>query len=105
MNEHEASLTEVLYALSDPNRLKIVLLIHASGGTMPCGSFSQKLGVSKPTVSHHFNILREAGVIVTHVEGTTKLNHLRRVELNKRFPGLLDSILASAGRFEPELSP
>lgn len=92
----DVSLSQVLYALSDINRLKIVMLIHSSGGEMPCGTFSEKLGISKPTTSHHFGILRESGVIATEVQGTTKLNKLRRKELNARFPGLIDSVIKAS---------
>lgn len=94
-NIEEISIVQILYALSDVNRLKIVQVIHEAGGELPCGKFSEILGVSKPTVSHHFGILRESGVLATRTEGTHKMNALRRRELDRRFPGLLDSILNS----------
>jgi DNA-binding transcriptional ArsR family regulator len=86
-------LEQVLYALSDANRLAIVRLIHSSGDELPCGSFSEVLKIGKPTISHHFGILRESGIISTRTEGTQKFNRIRRKELNARFPGLLDAIL------------
>lgn len=89
----EITLSQVLYALSDNNRLKIVQMIHKSGGELRCGHFAEKLGITKPTLSHHFGILRECGIIATRVDGTTKLNTLRRKELNARFPGLIDAVL------------
>jgi len=93
---NDISLSKVLYALSDENRLKIVLLIQSAGGEMRCGSFAEKLGISKPTCSHHFGILRETGVILTRLDGTTKHNKINAEALNARFPGLLASVLAGA---------
>lgn len=91
----DVTIGQVLYALSDVNRLKIVQMIDAAGGELRCGSFSDEIGLTKPTLSHHFGILRESGVIATRIDGTHKLNTIRRKELNRRFPGLLESILKS----------
>ena len=44
---------------------------------------------------HHFGILREACVIRQERQGTFKLTELRREDLDARFPGLLDAVLAS----------
>src|SRR5689334_3300621 len=87
---HEIVLPAVLHALSDPVRLRIVHGL-AGGESRTCGSFG--LPVTKSTCTHHFRVLREAGVIRQQLEGTTKLNTLRREELNQRFPGLLDAVL------------
>jgi DNA-binding transcriptional ArsR family regulator len=83
----------VLHALSDPMRLKIVHVL-ASGGEHTCKSID--LPVTKSTCTHHFRVLREAGVMSQRVEGTTRLNALRRDDLEARFPGLLDSVLRAA---------
>jgi len=83
----------VLHALSDPMRLQIVIGL-AAGDQRPCGSFD--LPVTKSTCTHHFKVLREAGVIRQRLEGTTRLNSLRRDDLEQRFPGLLDSVLRAA---------
>jgi DNA-binding transcriptional ArsR family regulator len=90
----EIDLAAVLHALSDPMRLRIVVGL-ASGDQRPCGSFD--LPVTKSTCTHHFKVLREAGVIRQRLEGTTRLNSLRRKELDERFPGLVDSVLRAAG--------
>ena len=90
----ELDLATVLHALSDPVRLRIVAALAQSGGEPSCGSF--QLPVTKSTCSHHFKVLREAGVISQRREGTTRLNALRRADLDARFPGLLDSVLAAA---------
>ncbi|MBK8454045.1 MAG: helix-turn-helix domain-containing protein [Thiofilum sp.] len=92
--QHPASdsliLTHVLYALSDPLRLSIVQKLAQTEG-LTCGSF--ELPIAKSTASHHFRVLREAGVIHMRPEGTQYINSLRRTELDQRFPGLLDAIL------------
>ncbi len=86
-------LEAVLHALSDPMRLRIVEGL-ADGHERACGSFD--LPVVKSTCTHHFKVLREAGVIRQRLEGTTRLNSLRREDLEKRFPGLLGAILRAA---------
>jgi DNA-binding transcriptional ArsR family regulator len=91
---HEIELSAVLHALSDPTRLMIVEAL-AGGQERTCKSFG--LPVTKSTCTHHFRVLREAGVIHQRLEGTTRLNSLRRVELDARFPGLVDAVLRGAG--------
>ena len=92
----EIELGAVLHALSDPVRLKIVATLAATrGGEQPCGSFN--LPVTKSTCTHHFKVLREAGVIHQRQEGTARLNTLRRDDLEARFPGLLGTILRGSG--------
>jgi DNA-binding transcriptional ArsR family regulator len=86
-------LAAVLHALSDPQRLRIVRLLAAQEAAVPCGSL--ELDVTKSTATHHFRVLREAGVIQQTPTGTTKLTELRRADLDARFPGLLDTVLAA----------
>ncbi|MBI3562074.1 MAG: helix-turn-helix transcriptional regulator [Gammaproteobacteria bacterium] len=88
------TLSRVLYAFSDPVRLSIVKSI-AAHGEQPCGTFG--LSVAKSTASHHFRVLREAGVIQMRPEGTQYINSLRRDDLDSRFPGLLDAVLRATG--------
>jgi DNA-binding transcriptional ArsR family regulator len=84
----------VLHALSDPVRLRIVAELAKSEAEYTCGSFA--LPVTKSTCTHHFKVLREAGLIQQRHQGTTRLNRLRRDDLETRFPGLLATILQSA---------
>lgn len=84
----DVSLPMVLQALSDPCRLAIVReLLHAKGRALACNEI--ELTVCKATRSHHFEVLRAAGIIHTQTEGTRCLTSLRRKELNQQFPGLL----------------
>ncbi|MGG2092505.1 helix-turn-helix domain-containing protein [Bacillus sp. S13(2024)] len=48
--------------------------------------------IAKSTLSHHFKVLRESGVMYTRIEGTQRFISIRTEDLNKRFPGLLDTI-------------
>ena len=84
----------VLGALSDPVRLSIARTLAATDGEYrSCGSFG--LSVTKSTASHHFRVLREAGVVRQHDEGRHRMTELRRSDLDARFPGLLDSVIAA----------
>jgi DNA-binding transcriptional ArsR family regulator len=85
-------LTGVLHALADPVRLEIVRSL-ASGCELRCGAF--ELPVTKSTRTHHFRVLRESGVIEQLAAGTAVVNRLRRGDLDRRFPGLLDSVLSA----------
>jgi DNA-binding transcriptional ArsR family regulator len=89
----EIELPDVLHALSDPQRLEIVRTLADSDAPCPCGSI--QLGVAKSTMTHHYRVLRESGVIRQQRKGTTKLTELRREDLQTRFPGLLDAVLTS----------
>jgi DNA-binding transcriptional ArsR family regulator len=93
-SREEIDLASVLHALSDPVRLRIVAGLAVSDDRT-CKSFD--LPVTKSTCTHHFRVLREAGLIRQRLEGTTKLNSLRRDDLEARFPGLLESVLRAAG--------
>lgn len=86
----ELELAAVLHALSDPVRLDIVRALDAKG-EQTCGALPAP--VSKSTLSHHFRVLREAGVTRTTPHGTRKIVALRRDDLEARFPGLLDAVL------------
>jgi DNA-binding transcriptional ArsR family regulator len=90
----QLELSAVLHALSDPVRLQIVAVL-SDGVERRCGSL--ELPVTKSTCTHHFRVLREAGVIHQRHEGTSRLNSLRRDDLDARFPGLLDTVLYAAG--------
>jgi DNA-binding transcriptional ArsR family regulator len=90
----ELRLPTVLHALSDPQRLQIVRELASAEDPVPCGAI--ELGVAKSTMTHHYRVLREAGVIRQERVGTTKLTSLRREDLDARFPGLFDAVLTSA---------
>jgi DNA-binding transcriptional ArsR family regulator len=90
----EIELGAVLHALSDPVRLRMVAELARSEAAPRCGSFD--VPVTKSTCTHHFKVLREAGVIQQRQVGTARLNTLRREDLEARFPGLLETVLQAA---------
>jgi DNA-binding transcriptional ArsR family regulator len=89
----DISLAGVLYALGDPVRLEIVRLL-ATKGELCCAGFD--FAIAKSTMSNHFKILRESGVVLSRKEGTQHINKLRCEDLEALFPGLLDVVLRSA---------
>lgn len=56
-------------ALSHPVRRKILTLLN--GGPLPAGEIAAHFDVSKPTMSGHFNVLKDAGLIQPERDGTT----------------------------------
>ena len=89
----DIELPAVMHALSDPHRLRIVRLLADDPAPRRCGGFG--LDITKSTLTHHFRVLREAGVIEQRIDGTARLNSLRREDLDSRFPGLLDAVLGA----------
>jgi DNA-binding transcriptional ArsR family regulator len=89
----QIDLAAVLHALSDPQRLHIVRLLADQQHAVPCGSLELK--ITKSTATHHFRVLREAGVIRQSPNGTSRLTSLRRTDLDARLPGLLDAVLGA----------
>jgi DNA-binding transcriptional ArsR family regulator len=90
----QMNLESMLHALGDPVRLEIVRKLHAANESKACGTFD--LPVGKSTASHHFKVLREAGLIRQRLEGRSRLTELRLSDVEERFPGLLTSVLAAA---------
>jgi DNA-binding transcriptional ArsR family regulator len=89
----EIRLEAVLHAFADPMRLEVVRFLAQAGREVSCSEID--LVVSKSTGTHHYRVLREAGVINQVYRGTAKLNSLRRDVLDALFPGLLDSVIAA----------
>ncbi|GAA3789717.1 ArsR/SmtB family transcription factor [Streptomyces phyllanthi] len=81
-----------LAALSDPVRVALVRELAGSPEwTRSCGSFDVPVG--KAALSHHFAVLRGAGLVEQRDNGPRRVNRLRREEFDARFPGLLDLVL------------
>lgn len=89
----DVPVTAVLHALSDDSRLTIVKTLRAEPEGRACGTFPVEVAPS--TLSHHFKVLRNAGLIRQEDRGTQRWNVLRDDELDDRFPGLLDVVLAA----------
>lgn len=87
-------LAAVMHALADPARLQIVGRI-ATAGELGCSPEACGVPLHKSTLSHHFRVLREAGLIRVRQHGRSRFTQLRRDDLDRRFPGLLDAVLAA----------
>lgn len=85
-------LTAVMHALSDPTRLAIVRTLHSEPEGRGCGTFD--VDVAASTLSHHFKVLRESGLIHQEARGTRRWTRLRSADLQARFPGLIDALMA-----------
>ena len=85
----------ILHALSDPVRVAIFADIVAQECSHNCSMFlsvSDK-AIPKSTLSQHFRVLREAGLIRGERRGVEMYNTSRCAEIEKRFPGLLRAIV------------
>ncbi|MHB8189486.1 MAG: ArsR/SmtB family transcription factor [Ferrimicrobium sp.] len=91
----EFDLPTVLAALADPIRLRVI--VELATDELAVGECGERCAAdaAKSTMSHHFRVLREAGVTHTRIEGAHRYVTLRTADLNQRFPGLLNAILFS----------
>lgn len=90
-NQEDMTLISVLHALADPIRLEIVRCL-AETGERTCGMYD--MNIAKSTLSHHFKVLREAGVVKVRIDGKHRYYSLRKDDIETAFPHLLSSILA-----------
>lgn len=91
----DVQLTTILHALSDPDRAAIFIRIAAEGCVGSCstvGVVGDRV-IPKSSLSTHFKVLREAGLIRSERQGVEMRNHSRCTEVEKRFPGLLAAIM------------
>ncbi|WP_290056496.1 ArsR/SmtB family transcription factor [Amycolatopsis solani] len=88
-------LTVILGALAEPSRRALMTELYRVPESVDCAVVVEKtgLGLSNPTISHHYRVLREAGLIRTFAEGRKRIVEVRRDEMEARFPGLLNAIL------------
>lgn len=90
----EFDLAEILFALGDPVRLSVVSQLTT--GALTPGRM--EVAVSPATLSAHLRVLRRAGVIEQVAQGVRRITSLRREDLDRRYPGLLEAVLAAAGQ-------
>jgi DNA-binding transcriptional ArsR family regulator len=91
----DVTVEAILHALSDPVRVAIYADIVGSDCSQNCSSFlkvSDK-AIPKSTLSQHFKALREAGLIRGERRGVEMHNTSRCAEIEKRFPGMISSIV------------
>src|SRR5262249_40994309 len=97
----DVQLPAVLFALSDPARLKLVVELAGQGPLTVAQCQAQGPDVPKSTFSHHLKPLREAGLVRNEPSGRQRTITLRRDEIDERFPGLLDAVLATTRAASP----
>lgn len=83
---------QILKALADEVRLKIVKMLYAENKEMSCGEIGEKLDINKSTVSYHFKTLREAGLTTTRKVGLNKFVSLNQDVFERFLPGFLDTL-------------
>jgi DNA-binding transcriptional ArsR family regulator len=91
----DVTVETVFHALSDPVRVAIFEQIAGSSAKQTCSDFLvvRDRVVPKSTLSQHFKVLREAGLIRSERHGVEMHNTSRCAEIEKRFPGLIPSIV------------
>ncbi|MFE6051089.1 ArsR/SmtB family transcription factor [Kitasatospora sp. NPDC056446] len=92
----DITLQRLLEAFADPVRRSIVRQIANAPDATACGTFN--LSVTRSTATHHFRVLRQSGLLRQSYVGTSKMNTLRREDLEAAYPGLLDTLIAAANR-------
>src|SRR6266567_6724359 len=92
---NEITVQGILYALSDPVRVRICAELAQADCAMNCSTFlpNGNVKVPKSTLSQHFKILREAGLIRSERQGVELKNSTRCQELKKKFGPLVVAIL------------
>src|SRR5712664_4506684 len=92
---NEITVQGILYALSDPIRVRICAELAQADSAMNCSTFlpNGNVKVPKSTLSQHFKILREAGLIRSERQGVELKNSTRCQELEKKFGPLVATIL------------
>ena len=97
----DLDLGTVLRALADEHRRAVIMELAAdeSDSERMCQSFD--MPVSKQTRTYHFRTLRDAGLVCDTDYGNKKGIRLRRSDINRRFPGLLDLLAAEFSTMQP----
>jgi DNA-binding transcriptional ArsR family regulator len=96
----EVRLEAILHALSDPTRAAIFANIAGADCSQTCTAFAS-IGdrvIPKSSLSQHFKVLREAGLIRSERQGVEMRNSSRCTEVDQRFPGLIPAILNAHAR-------
>jgi DNA-binding transcriptional ArsR family regulator len=84
-------LENVLFALGNPLRLAMIKRL-ADGAELSCNALRPQ-DVAKSTMTHHWRVLRDSGVVWQRPQGRENMISLRREDLDACFPGLLDTLL------------
>ncbi len=72
---HSPSPGDPFEALGDPNRREILRLL--SSGDKPVQEIAAAMSISRPAVSRHLRLLKDAGMVAEHAQGTRRIYHLQ----------------------------
>lgn len=96
-------MSQVFKALSDPTRRRVLQLLQ--NGPMSAGDLSDRFDVSKPTMSAHFAVLKEADLVHAEKVGKSVIYHLKLSVLEEALLGFVDSFSLGAPAPEPNKEP
>ncbi len=82
-------MSQVFKALSDPTRRRVLQMLRA--GPLSAGEISERFDVSKPTMSAHFAVLKEADLVHTEKSGKSVIYHLKLTVLEDALLGFVNS--------------
>lgn len=83
-------MSQVFKALSDPTRRRVLQLLRQ--GPMSAGALSEQFDVSKPTMSAHFAVLKEADLVHAEKVGKSMIYHLKLSVLEEALLGFVHSV-------------
>lgn len=86
------NLSVILSALADPVRRHLLRESFLHDGPLECADAGRDIGLSPATLSHHWRVLREAGLTRTIVHGRSRSIEVRKSEMDEVYPGLLDAV-------------
>ena len=87
-------------ALSDPTRRRVLQLLRR--GPLSAGELSEQFNVSKPTMSAHFAVLKEADLVHTEKAGKSVIYYLKLSVLEEALLGFVDSFGVGAKAPKPK---
>ena len=93
-------MTDIFKALSDPTRRGVLQLLRA--GPKSAGELAAEFEVSKPTMSAHFNVLRDAGLVHAQKDGKSVIYHINLSVLEEALLGFAQAVGLDAKRPEDE---
>jgi len=93
-------MSQVFKALSDPTRRRVLQLLRS--GPMTAGEISDRFEVSKPTMSAHFAVLKEADLVHAEKAGKSVIYHLKLSVLEEALLGFVQSFGGAAEATETE---
>ena len=90
LGDHLALSRDLLIALADPMRQDLVQILARA--ELNVGDIAEHVTLSRPTVSHHLNILRRAGLVRVRKQGREMYYRLNKDRIVATLQGLLDSL-------------